>query len=243
MKTLITLAILVLSTAVWAEEECPVKDYLAADDVEQCFKCHAKGTFEVKAVNPLGKYELPNEDNVRLVDEDGELTLCYLIKLIDDEAVRKLVSWLQWHPEINNFRLECHSPGGSLMDAWRIVGIIEQWKAEDEKRKVETEVHGFAASAGFLIFLVGDVRSAAPTAELMWHELSVSGAGYSTSSPSSSTEAARILVHLQKTATSYLVSKCNLTELEITESVKDGRELWVNGREALKFGIATRVLW
>lgn len=220
---------------------CPVKYYLKAESVDQCLKCHATGTFEVKSANPLNKYELPDVNNVRLFDDDGKLTLYYLMGMIDDDAIKAIFSWLQWNPEVKNFQLEVHSPGGSLMDAWRIVGIIEQWKASDKKHRVETQVHGFAASAGFLIFMSGDVRTAAPTAELMWHELSVSGAGYQTTSPSSSKEEARILAHLQKTATEYLAGKCKLTVGKIAESVKDGRELWINGREALDVGVATRL--
>ena len=222
---------------------CPVKKYLKADNVEQCFKCHTTGKFELKESDPFEKYKLPKMATVRLFDNNGKITMYYQLSDISDDAVRDIFAWLEWHPEIINVQIEIQSPGGSLMNAWRIVGVIERWKSQDATRSVETRVNGFAASAGFLIFMVGDIRAASPTSELMWHELSISGYGYVTQSPSSSTEQARILNHLQKTTNQYISSKCIMTEDEIVDAVRNGKELWINGKEALDLGIATKLLW
>jgi len=222
---------------------CPVKKYLKADNVEQCFKCHTTGKFNLKESDPFEKYKLPVTATGRLFDNNGKTTMYYQLSDISDDAIRDIFAWLEWHPEIIYVQIEIQSPGGSLMNAWRIVGVIERWKSQDPTRVVETRVNGFAASAGFLIFMVGDIRTASPTAELMWHELSISGYGYIKQSPSSSSEQARILNHLQKTTNEYISTKCNMTEDEIINAVKDGKELWINGKEALELGIATKLLW
>ena len=226
-----------------SKEKCPVKYYLQADNIAQCFACHTTGKFGLIESDPFCKYRLPDVATVRLFNDDGKIALYYQLGDIADDAVGSIFGWLQWHPEIEKVRIEIQSPGGSLMNAWRIVGIVEQWKAGSKNRVVETRVNGFAASAGLLIFMCGDIRSVSPTAELMWHELSVSGYGYQRSSPSSSNEKARILNHLQKTTNKYIASKCNLTEEEITAKVKNDCELWINGKEALEMGIATVLLW
>ena len=222
---------------------CPVKKYLKTDNVEMCFKCHTTGKFELKESDPFEKYRLPEMATIRLFNNDGKTTMYYQLSDISDDAIRDIFAWLEWHQEITDVQIEIQSPGGSLMNAWRIVGVIERWKSQDAARSVETRVNGFAASAGLLIFMVGDIRAVSPTSELMWHELSISGYGYIKQSPSSSAEQARILNHLQKTTNQYISSKCNMSEDEIINSVKNGKELWVNGIEALELGIATKLLW
>lgn len=230
-----------------AEEEvnkyCPVKYYVKAENIDSCLQCHMLGTFKLKTTNPLDKYRLPDIESANLYNENNKLILYFSLTLINSEETKTVFNWLKWNKEINQLQIEIHSPGGSLMDAWRIVGLIEEWKSHKKENVVETIVNGFAASAGFLIFMSGDIRAVSPTAELMWHELSVSSYGYRSTSPSTSKEQARVLAHLQKTTTEYISSKCTLSKEYVVDSVKDGRELWINGREALKMNIATKLLW
>lgn len=249
--TLVVLFVLfVLGSMVsWGGEEtieekvCPVKDYLEADNVEQCFKCHTVGTFEVRKVNPLNKYKLPDIANIQVYYDEGKLILYYLLSDINDAAIHSLFNWLKWHPKFKNVLIEIQSPGGSLLNAWRCIGIIERWKANCSDCLVETRVNGLAASAGLLIFMAGDVRSASPTAELMWHEVSMTGYGFHRSTSSNATEKAKVLAHLQDTATAYIADKCNMAQNDFLNAIRDGKEFWVNGREAKKLEIVTKLLW
>ncbi len=226
------------------EKACPVKDYLFAENIEQCFKCHTVGTFEVRKVNPLNKYKLPDITGIGVYyDNEGKLILYYLLGDINDAAIYSLFDWLRWHPEIKNVLIEIQSPGGSLLNAWRCIGIIEQWKANCSECVVETRVNGLAASAGLLIFMAGEIRSTSPTAELMWHEVSMTGYGYQRSTSSNATEKAKILTHLQDTATAYIANKCDMTQQQLLEAIQGGKEFWVSGREAKKLKIAIKLLW
>ena len=225
------------------EKLCPVKDYLDTDNIEHCFKCHAEGTFKVRKVNPLNKYKLPEIAGAEMVYDNDELTLYYTLGDINDSGIRTLFHWLEWNPEIKNVIIEIQSPGGSLMNAWRIIGIIEKWKTKDPSHVVETRVNGLAASAGLLIFMAGDQRAASPTAELMWHEISVTSYGFHRSTSSNAQEQTKVLAHLQKTANAYIANRCNMTEEEFMDKIKDNKTFWINGREAKDLGIATELLW
>ena len=74
---------------------------------------------------------------------------------------------------VDHLILEVQSPGGSLFEANKIMGLMKQWHVQG--KIVETRCYGFALSAGFLVFASGTpgYRKAAGSAELMWHELSV----------------------------------------------------------------------
>ena len=77
----------------------------------------------------------------------------------------------------------------------------------------------------------------------MWHEVSMTGYGFHRSTSSNATEKAKVLAHLQNTATEYIASKCDMTADQFLDTIRDGKEFWINGKEAMKLGIATKLLW
>ena len=134
--------------------------------------------------------------------------------------------------------MEIHSPGGSLFNAQRIVGLMDDYKHWGGK--ITTKVNGFAASAGFYVFMNGDDRLVSPTAQLMWHEL-YTFSFFKISEPSDSEDEARVLRHLQDTVNQWIADRSHLTKDEVDAMVKK-KELWVNGLQALENGFATGLI-
>lgn len=64
--------------------------------------------------------------------------------------------------------LVINSGGGDLDEASAIIGRIHASPCQ-----IDTVVYGYAASAAFLVFAAGKVRSMSETAELMYHQASV----------------------------------------------------------------------
>ena len=79
-----------------------------------------------------------------------------------------------------------------MMEAWKIISLMDI--AKRDGRIVETNVYGFAASGGFLIFASGSkgYRIASPRALLMWHEV-WSFKMFSVETPSDKEEEAKTL--------------------------------------------------
>ena len=103
---------------------------------------------------------------------------------------------------------------------------------------IETRVHGFAASAGFIVFVNGTPghRFASATSELMWHEL-YTFEFFKVSRPSDVAEENIVLNHLQTTANDFLAKRSNLTAEEWNEKIHF-KEFWCNGAEAVKYGLS-----
>ena len=113
---------------------------------------------------------------------------------------------------------------------------MEYWKSHG--MIIETRVHGFAASAGFILFVNGTPyhRFASATAELMWHEL-YTFEFFKVSRPSDVEDDAIILRHLQDTANNFLAERSILTAEQWDEKVFK-QEFWCNGKEALEYGLS-----
>ena len=163
-------------------------------------------------------------------------TATILITDIVSVQVEDFFEYIRWHPEIRHVIFEVHSPGGSLFQAWRIVGLMEYWKSRG--LIIETRVHGFAASAGFVVFANGTKghRFASKTAELMWHEL-LSFSMFKVDRPSDIEDEAKVLRHLQDTCSTYLAERSNLTKEEWDEKVHK-KDFWINGVQAIEYGIS-----
>lgn len=253
MKTLIRiltiLTILLFSLPGWAMEmppedkaapetkgKCPITQVVG--DVADCLRCHVVGNFAVKdtAVDATRNY--PTYDMKILEDAAGEYGY-FLLTAIEPDNVMKFLDYLREH-KIKRAVVEIFSPGGSLFGAWRIVGLFTM--AKSQGIVIETRVHGFAASAGFLIFIAGSMehRSISPQSEIMWHEL-MAGSYFKIETPTSSEEEAKILRHLQDTANEYIASRCNLTKEDLDQRVKN-KEFWLNGKQAYEEGFADKLL-
>lgn len=203
---------------------------------ESCLACHVvrDGKFSLKEVAPDAWRQYPN-NKTKVISIDGSEVGYYILDAIDSEGIDKYFRYLTIH-KIDYAIIEIQSPGGSLFEAWRIVGLMREWKARGNV--VETRVHGFAASAGFLVFISGSKghRLVNAQAELMWHEV-MTLEGYKLSTPSSKEEEARILRHLQDTGNAWSAECSNLSKKEIDKKIHN-MEFWMNGKQARENGFA-----
>ena len=199
---------------------------------DSCKSCHAVPDWTIKEKTPEANLRVPHGPDMEIRDEGK--TAYLLITEIESYEVATFFSYVRWHPEIEKCVFEIMSPGGSLFQAWRIVGLMEMWKARG--MKIETIVHGMCMSAGFMIYVNGTEKYASDTAELMWHEL-MTFAMFKISRPSDTEDEAVILRHLQDTACQYLSERSKLTKEEWHEKVYK-KEFWCNGAEAVKYGLS-----
>ena len=235
MKRLFILSVvlaLMLGVAVAGEDEIKPESICPKTLMkDSCLTCHSYPTFILKEINPESRYEYPIT-NMRLVGD----TAHYVLQTVRAGEVQDFFDYILWHPFVKKIVIEVHSPGGSLFDGYKIVGMMQHMMAQGYV--IETRVYGFAASAGFLIAASGTKghRFVSPTSESMWHEL-MSFTMFAIDTPSDSEEKARVLRHLQDTANEWLASVGNLTMSELNEKIRK-REFWLNGREAVEFGFA-----
>ncbi len=201
---------------------------------ESCFDCHVKPDFSLIEKEANGNSLFPYGPDMT-VDPNGK-TATVLITGIESKEIDAFFEYLNWHPEIKHAIFEVMSPGGSLMEAWRIVGMMEYHKSRG--MVIETRVHGFAASAGFIIFANGSKghRFASYQAELMWHELG-SFKLFSFDTPSTIEDEAVVLRHLQNTLSAYLAERSNLTKEQWDKKVHK-KDFWISGKQARKYGLS-----
>ncbi|KIX11025.1 ATP-dependent Clp protease proteolytic subunit [Dethiosulfatarculus sandiegensis] len=210
--------------------------------VKDCLKCHVIPTFELKEKKAHAERSYPNE-HTSIIELKGTQMGYYMLKgeveRKTSEEVRQYFEYLD-HLTIRKAIVEVQSPGGSLFEGWRIHGIMEHYKSKG--MIVETRCYGWAASAGFIIFVSGSRghRLVSPQAELMWHELK-SFKMFDVSSPADKEDEAEVLRHLQNTANTWLASVSRLTKDELDKSVHK-KELWLNGKEAIEQGFADGAL-
>lgn len=242
MKKLLAILIIVFAASLtWAGEadrmfpaaKCP-KTTMISD----CLKCHIVGNFKVRETLPDAHLTYPVK-SMRLIVENNNLVGCFLLTDIDSVGIDEFFNYL-WLHEINKAVIEIHSPGGALFDAQRIVGIFRYWQSKG--MKIETRLFGAAFSAGFYVFVAGDVRLVDEYADLMWHEIqSFSGFGLKIETPSDREEAAKILRHLQDVRNAYLATRGKLSKEEIDKKVSK-QEFWMSGADAVKYGFADRFI-
>jgi len=237
-KIAVFLTIMFLAVPLWAAEKgggqkpCP-----GSTMVSDCLTCHVLlgNKFVLKETAPDAHLVYPFE-GMRMIIEDGVPAGYYLLSGIDSNEIKQFFDYLDRH-SIMKAIIEIHSPGGSLFDAERIVGLFRYWQSRGVK--IETRLFGAAFSAGFYVFAAGDVRLVDEYSDMMWHELqSFEGFGFKISTPSDKEEAARVLRHLQDIRNIYLATRGKLTKKEIDAKISK-REFWMSGKEAVEFGFAT----
>jgi ATP-dependent Clp protease protease subunit len=206
--------------------------------VKDCLKCHVVPTFELKEKKRHAQRSYPN-DHTSIIEVKSSQVGYYMLKgdvnRQTSEEVRQYFEYLE-HLNIKKAIVEVQSPGGSLFEGWRIHGIMEHYQSRG--MIVETRCYGWAASAGFIIFVSGTKghRLVSPQAELMWHELK-SFKMFDVSSPADKEDEAEVLRHLQNTANTWLASVSKLSKEELDEKVHK-KELWLNGKQAIEQGFA-----
>jgi len=242
---LIILALLLsLSTSLlWAEEKKEEKPKSICPKTlmdNSCFDCHIKPSFKLKETKPDAHLDYPN--GVKILDGKGYF---YIGSITSGggHKIEEYFNYLRLH-KIGHAVIEIYSPGGSLFEAWRIKGLMNEF--QDGGGIVETRVRGFAASAGSIVFIAGSkgYRVANPQAELMFHELGVFKGGMfyiELVTPSSAEDEAKTLKHLQSTITSWLATRGKISREELAELIKK-KEFWFTGEEAFKFGYVDKLV-
>ena len=203
-------------------------------DNDKCFLCHTQPDFKLKESPPENAMDLPY--GVQLVD--GKLY--YVVDAISGHTVAKFFKYLYWHPEFTHIVMEVHSYGGSLIEAWKVIALMDE--AKKRGVVIETRCYAMAASAGFLIFVNGTLgeRVVSRTAELMTHEI-WSLAWLKVETPSKKEDEAKVMRHFQDTIHNWLVTRCtkDVTKDQIDEWVRH-KDYWVNGAETIELGFAER---
>lgn len=205
-------------------------------DNDKCMDCHVRPDFGLKEASHERNYTLPW--GVSIVE--GKL-YC-VIDHISDKMVQDLFNYVYRHPEFQHVVLEINSPGGNLVSAWKIIGLVRE--AQARGLIVETRCYGMAASAGFLIFIAGDIghRYVNPTAELMTHEL-WTFKFFDFATPSSKEQEAEVLRHFQDTIHNWMITRCTkiITKEQLDDSVKH-KDHWVNGSQMIDAGFAENAI-
>lgn len=209
---------------------CP-KSHIS--DQDKCFVCHTTPGFKVKEIDPEEGFTYPYKARI-ILGENGEQIGHYTVNEISGPNFNNAMMYLYNVHKLKHIIVEVSSYGGSLFDAWDMQSTMSQY----ERLGVvfETRCSSYAMSAGFIILVAGTQgnRYVSSKAELMFHELWTFEM-FKLSTPSSAEDQAKILRHIQDTASEWLSTKSNMTKEEIDAKIAK-REWWMSGREALEMG-------
>jgi ATP-dependent protease ClpP protease subunit len=199
-------------------------------DNNKCMECHimSNGRFVLKETEPDTHIWYPNY-KTKIIDGRGY----YCVTGIDADGLIEALRFYE-RKKINHIVLELFSPGGSVMEAHRMVGYIEEWKSKGFI--IETKLYGFAASAAFYLLCSGSIRGASPTAEGMWHEAWVREM-FSVVTANIAEIKHDMMRHIQDTINQYIADHSKMTKEEIDCAVTGERMLWLNGRQLLAKGV------
>jgi len=221
-KLLFVLSVALALGTAYAEEDpaaesiCP-KTKISAQN--QCLTCHTYPNFKIKESDPREGLIYPDW----LVWKNNTWEGYFLLGHVGSTSIADFYEYINSRG-ISRVTIELFTPGGGVMEAWRIVALIE----ENKQVHTTTIVRGFAASAGFLIMCAGDSRLVSPTALLMWHEVQ-SFKMFDISSPSDKEEEARILRFFQDVANDWLVARSRMSKKELDARIKK-KEFWLSGK-------------
>jgi len=160
--------------------------------------------------------------------------IIFLCDAIDTHMSISVVSQLLYLDSIDStepIHLYISSPGGSVLDGYSIMDIMEHIQAP-----VYTYCLGMAASMGALIFISGQKRHMLKNSELMLHQPLGGVQGQATDIVIT---ANRILATKEK-INQYIATKSNMS-LETISKEMD-RDRWFNAQEAVEVGLADEIL-
>ena len=208
-----------------------------------CLRCHemvmvdGKPKFGLKEIPNSAGYDLPYRTKIYTykVNDETKMALYYTNEGTDSSVLRSISKYMYEHPEFTRFIMEINSYGGSVMDAWRGVGIIEEMRRRGIE--IETRSYGIAASAGTILLISGDQgkRFVNPHAEIMLHKL-WTFAMFKIDDPDTSEDQAALMRHLQGNINNFIISRTDLT-LDILDSEMYKKDWWITGQEAIELGI------
>jgi ATP-dependent protease ClpP protease subunit len=218
---------------------CPVTLFT---DNGKCMDCHAmviengRIKFGLKEIAPDSSFS-EKPFCLEIVQEyAGGPSVGYMkVTGTGAEQFRQTADYLAWHPQIKKLIVELHTGGGSIMDAWRSVGIIKEMQSKGTH--IEMRVYGIAASAGVFIMVAGDTRLVNPNAEIMIHKI-WTFAMFDIKTPDSSQDQADTLKHFQDNINKFLRDRTNMTEEQLDNKIFK-KDWWMTGEEAIELGIAT----
>lgn len=204
--------------------------------LEDCLTCHIAPSMRLKEEDPHKWRNYPIS-NMWVSKEENSAYYAFIDSVSHDYTAKDFFAFFRYleQHKITQATIEIQSFGGSVFEAWRIKGIIEE--AQAKGISVTTKVQSKAASAGTIIFLAGTKRVISPTAELMFHELWTFKM-LAIESPADKEDEAKVLRHIQDTITSWVASRSKLSKEEINEKTRK-KEFWARGTQAVEYGFAT----
>jgi ATP-dependent protease ClpP protease subunit len=132
--------------------------------------------------------------------------------------------------DVNKFELHINSPGGEIFDGFAIYNSLKNHKAE-----ITVFVDGLAASAASFIAMAGDEVVMAKAAEMMIHD----GIAFAYGNEADMLETARVLGGLSDTIAGIYADRAGKDQQYWRDLMKE--TLWMNGQEAIDFGLADRL--
>ena len=172
----------------------------------------------------------------KIVERSGRESLHYKLTAIDADKIFDIYEYCSKYG-INSVEIEINSPGGSVVEAWRIVAMIQSYP----KIHTTTKCYGYAASAGFIVLVSGDHRIASPRAMLMAHELWTLKF-LSIETPAASKDEAEDMQLWQNNINEWLAEKSNLTVYDIAKHIHK-RDWWMTGQKAEELGFIDELTW
>lgn len=217
-----------------AFSKCP-KTLMAKD----CLACHTIPTFALKEADPHMIYNYPSKLKFVFNAEKKPVAGYFIMDSIEADEVGNAFRYCE-ERGVKHLIFDVHSPGGSLFQSSKIVGMFDSYK--ERGFTIETRCYGFAASAAFYIFANGSVgyRLVSPMAEMMWHEI-ITFKLWAIESPADKEDEARVLRHLQDTTNTRLSQVSRLSKGKLDDMIRK-KELWIRGVEAVEYGFADKLL-
>jgi ATP-dependent protease ClpP protease subunit len=168
--------------------------------------------------------------------EGDDIVVYTKISGVSPAVFRNVADYLRWHPEIKKFVVELHTGGGSIMDAWRAVGIIKEMQASEII--VEMRVYGLSASAGVILMVAGDIghRFVNSNAEIMIHKIWTFKM-FALDTPDTAEDEAATLRHFQENINQFILSRSKMTKKELDECIFK-KDFWMTGARAVELGLA-----
>lgn len=216
-------------------------------DNNKCMSCHAmvpgedgKPKWGLKELSSdAGYYMMPSCLDI-ITGPDGKKFFRMDVTGTNATSFRRAVDYMYRHPEFKHLSVHLHTPGGSVMDAWKAVGIIRE--AQSRGIKVSTHVYGISASAGVILMVAGDIgeRYVNPNAEIMMHKV-WSFSMFDLSDPDTAEDKAATLKHFQDNINNWFVSRTKMSHDEI-EKLIFKKDFWMDGRRAVELGIADQLV-
>lgn len=154
-----------------------------------------------------------------------------LIKILEEddrqEKEKKEYERKPIHLIINSF-------GGNVYDMWSLIDILL-----NSKTPIHTYCTGYAMSAGFLIFLAGEKRSATPHATFVYHQTSDwLGKKKFQDLVEYQEEAEFAQLEMEK----YIIERTNITKEKLEEIRLHKKDWYIHLDEALELNIVNNLI-